>query len=453
MNKVIEKWDEILQIVKIEYDVADVAFNTWLKPLKVYQVEGNVVTILVPSEQMVLINIITKKYKLPLQVTICEVVGMSDCEIRFILPEDVPKKENSSYNNGSAQDQRCEEAHLNPKYTFDSFIVGSNNKFAQAAALAVAESPGDTYNPLFIYGGAGLGKTHLMHSIAHYIIENNDDSKVLYVTSEEFTNELIETIRNGNNSAMTKFREKYRNIDVLLVDDIQFIIGKESTQEEFFHTFNSLHNAKKQIIISSDKPPKDMEILEERFRSRFEWGLIADITLPDYETRMAILHKKEEMDGYNINEEVIKYIATNIKSNIRELEGAFNKVMASSKLEKKEVTLELAEEALKDIISPDEKKVITPEYIISVVSEHFNVSPADLSGNKRNSKIVVPRQISMYLCRDIIDTSLKTIGKHLGNRDHTTVMHGIEKIEKEIATNDNIRNTVEILKKKINPQG
>lgn len=453
MNKVIEKWDEILQIVKIEYDVADVAFNTWLKPLKVYEVEGNVVTILVPSEQMVLINIITKKYKLPLQVTICEVVGMDDCEIKFILPEDVPKKNVSSYNNHSLQDQRCEEAHLNPKYTFDSFIVGSNNKFAQAAALAVAESPGDTYNPLFIYGGAGLGKTHLMHSIAHYIIENDENSKVLYVTSEEFTNELIETIRNGNNSAMMKFREKYRNIDVLLVDDIQFIIGKESTQEEFFHTFNSLHNAKKQIIISSDKPPKDMEILEERFRSRFEWGLIADITLPDYETRMAILHKKEEMDGYNISEEVIKYIATNIKSNIRELEGAFNKVMASSKLEKKEVTLQLAEEALKDIISPDEKKVITPEYIISVVSEHFNVSAADLSGNKRNSKIVVPRQIAMYLCRDLIDTSLKTIGKHLGNRDHTTVMHGIEKIEKEIEANDNIRNTVEILKKKINPQG
>ena len=450
MNKVMEKWDEILQIVKTEYDVADVAFNTWLKPLKVYQVEGNTVTILVPSEQMVLINIITKKYKLPLQVTICEVCGMSDCEIRIILPEEVPQKE-TSYNN-QTQDSRYEEAHLNPKYTFDTFIVGSNNKFAQAAALAVAESPGDTYNPLFIYGGAGLGKTHLMHSIAHYIIEHNQDSKVLYVTSEEFTNELIETIRNGNNTAMTKFREKYRNIDVLLVDDIQFIIGKESTQEEFFHTFNSLHSAKKQIIISSDKPPKDMEILEERFRSRFEWGLIADITLPDYETRMAILHKKEEMDGYNIDESVIKYIADNIKSNIRELEGAFNKVMAFAKLEQREVTLELAEQALKDIISPDKKKVITPEYIISVVAEHFNVSAADLSGNKRNSKIVVPRQIAMYLCRDLIDTSLKTIGKSLGNRDHTTVMHGIEKIEKEIESNDNVRNTVDILKKKINPQ-
>lgn len=451
MNKVMEKWDEILKIVKKEHDLSEVSFNTWLKPLTVYQVEGNVVTILVPSEQVGL-NYISKKYKLPLQVTISEVTGMDDCEIRFILPEDVPEKEVSSYKEQS-QSQRCEEAHLNPKYTFDTFIVGSNNKFAQAASLAVAESPGDTYNPLFIYGGAGLGKTHLMHSIAHFIIEHNENSKVLYVTSEEFTNELIETIRNGNNTAMTKFREKYRNIDVLLVDDIQFIIGKESTQEEFFHTFNSLHSAKKQIIISSDKPPKDMEILEERFRSRFEWGLIADITLPDYETRMAILHKKEELEGYNINEEVVKYIANNIKSNIRELEGAFNKVMAKSKLEKREVTMELAEQALKDIISPDEKKIITPEYIISVVCEHFNVTAADLCGNKRNSKIVVPRQIAMYLCRDIIDTSLKAIGKQLGNRDHTTVMHGIEKIEKEMETNDNLKNTVNILKKKINPQG
>lgn len=454
MNIVMEKWDEILQTVKTEYDLSDVPFNTWLKPLKVYEVEGNLVTIIVPAEQAGLgLGYITKKYKLPLQVTISVVTGMDDCEVRFILPNDIPDNKTPSYNNRHLQDSRYEEAHLNPKYTFDTFIVGSNNKFAQAAALAVAESPGDTYNPLFIYGGAGLGKTHLMHSIAHFILEHDKNSKVLYVTSEEFTNELIETIRNGNNTAMTKFREKYRNIDVLLVDDIQFIIGKESTQEEFFHTFNSLHSAKKQIIISSDKPPKDMEILEERFRSRFEWGLIADITLPDYETRMAILHKKEDIDGYNINEEVIKYIANNIKSNIRELEGAFNKVVAFAKLEKKEVTLELAEQALKDIISPDEKKVITPEYIISVVAEHFNVSSADLCGNKRNSKIVIPRQIAMYLCREIISTPLKNIGKCLGNRDHTTVMHGIDKIDHEIKSDDNLRNTIDILKKKINPQG
>ena len=454
MSTVIEKWDEILEIVKKEHDLSDVRFDTWLKPLKVFDVSGNVVTII--ASDQVRLSYINKNYKLPLQVTISEVTGMTDCEVKFILPEDVPTKKSTSESTPDQNNRfkdRCEEANLNPKYTFNTFIVGSNNKLAQAAALAVAESPGKTYNPLFIYGGAGLGKTHLMHSIAHFIIENDDDSKVLYVTSEEFTNELIETIRNGNNSAMTKFREKYRNIDVLLVDDIQFIIGKESTQEEFFHTFNSLHSAKKQIIISSDKPPKDMEILEERFRSRFEWGLIGDITLPDYETRMAILHKKEEMDGYDINEEVIKYIATNIKSNIRELEGAINKVMAFAKLEKKEVTLELAEQALKDIISPDEKKVITPEYIISMVAEHFDVSVDDLSGNQRNSKIVTPRQVAMYLCREIISTPLKSIGKCLGNRDHTTVMHGIDKIEKEIANDENLKNTIETLKKKINPQG
>ena len=423
MSTVIEKWDEILGIVKKEHDLSDVRFDTWLKPLKVYDVSGNVVTI-VASDQ-VRLSYINKNYKLPLQVTISEVTGMTDCEVKFILPEDVPAKKSIS---DAAPDQdnrfkaRCEEANLNPKYTFNTFIVGSNNKLAQAAALAVAESPGNTYNPLFIYGGAGLGKTHLMHSIAHFIIENDDNSKVLYVTSEEFTNELIETIRNGNNTAMSKFREKY------------------------------LYSANKQIIISSDKPPKDMEILDERFRSRFEWGLIVDITLPDYETRMAILHKKEDMDGYNVSEDVIKYIANNIKSNIRELEGAFNKVVAYAKLEKKEVTLELAEQALKDIVAPNENKQITADYIISMVAEHFNVSTADLCGNKRSSKIVMPRQVAMYLCREILAIPLKNVGQYLGNRDHTTVMHGVEKIEKELQTNEQLQNTIDTLKKKINPQ-
>lgn len=452
MHIIQEKWSDILNMIKIEHDVSDVSFNAWLEPLEVYKVEGNVVTIIVTNGSMAL-DYINKKYLLPLKVSIAETIGQ-DFEISLVLPEDIKEEFKEPPAAAPASlNENIEKANLNPRYTFDTFVVGNNNKMAHAASLAVAESPGEAYNPLFIYGGVGLGKTHLMHSIAHFIIEHDKNSKILYVTSEEFTNELIDTIRNGNNTAMAKFREKYRNIDVLLVDDIQFIIGKESTQEEFFHTFNSLHSAKKQIIISSDKPPKDMEILEERIRSRFEWGLIADITLPDYETRMAILHKKEEMDGYNINEEVIKYIANNIKSNIRELEGAFNKVMAFAKLEQREVSLELAEQALKDIISPDEKKVITPEYIISVVSEHYNVTPNDLSGNKRNSKIVVPRQVAMYLCRDLIDTSLKTIGKCLGNRDHTTVMHGIEKIEREMETNDNLKNTVDILKKKINPQG
>ena len=456
MDKVIEKWDEILQTVKSDYDVGDVAFNTWLKPLKVYEVKNNLVTILVPSEQVVLVSLLNKKYKLLLQVSICEVTGMEECEIKFISPDEVPKEEVPSYNNGDSSslsdiDRRCKEAHLNPKYIFDTFIVGNNNKFAQAAALAVAESPGDTYNPLFIYGGAGLGKTHLMHSIAHYIIEHDENSKVLYVTSEEFTNELIETIRNGNNSAMSKFREKYRNIDVLLVDDIQFIIGKESTQEEFFHTFNDLHSAGKQVIISSDKPPKEMITLEDRLKSRFEWGLIADISSPDYETRMAILKKREELDGYTIDNSVIEYIATNVKSNIRELEGALNIVVAFGNLNKREINLELAKEALKNIISPDEKKVITPEYILDTVSEHFHVSKDDIKGSKRNAEIVLPRQIAMYLCRKMTQIKYKELGTLLGGKDHSTIIHGCKTIEDEIATNDNIRNTVDILIKKINP--
>ena len=455
MDKVIEKWDEILQTVKRDYNISDVAFNTWLKPLEVYDVTDNVITILVPSEQVVLINLLNKKYKLLLQVTICELTGISECDVKFISPDEAPQKDVPSYDNAAPAmsdiERRCEDAHLNPKYIFDTFIVGNNNKFAQAAALAVAESPGDTYNPLFIYGGAGLGKTHLMHSIAHYIIEHDENSKVLYVTSEEFTNELIETIRNGNNSAMSKFREKYRNIDVLLVDDIQFIIGKESTQEEFFHTFNSLHSAKKQIIISSDKPPKDMEILEERFRSRFEWGLIADITLPDYETRMAILHKKEELEGYNISEEVINYIATNIKSNIRELEGALNKLMACSRLEKKEITIEMAEQELRDIISPDEKREVTPELIINTVAEHFGIRPEDIKGKKRNSEIVFPRQIAMYLCREIIGIPLKSIGTIMGKKDHTTVIHACNTIVADMEKSESTRNTIEIIKKKITP--
>ena len=455
-STLIEKWPEILNTFKQDYDISDVSFKTWIKPLQVKSFEDNVVTLVYQGEtEMLGLQYIKKKYQIPLKVTIEEIMKM-ELELQFVLPSDIKDEpseteEHITINESASLTSRIAEANLNSKYTFDTFVVGSNNILAHDTSLAVAESPGGIYNPLFIYGGAGLGKTHLMHSIAHYIIEHDENSKVLYVTSEEFTNELIETIRNGNNSAMSKFREKYRNIDVLLVDDIQFIIGKESTQEEFFHTFNSLHSAKKQIIISSDKPPKDMEILEERFRSRFEWGLIADITLPDYETRMAILHKKEEMDGYDINEEVIKYIANNIKSNIRELEGAINKVMAFAKLEKKEVTLEPAEQALKDIISPDEKKVITPDYIISMVAEHFDVTVDDLCGNKRNSKIVTPRQIAMYLCKNMTDTPLDSIGALLGGRDHSTIIHGVQKISDEYESDETTRSLIDTIKKKINP--
>ena len=290
-----------------------------------------------------------------------------------------------------------------------------------------------------------------MHSIAHFIIEHNPSCKILYVTSEEFTNEVIEAIRNGNNTALTKFRDKYRNIDVLLIDDVQFIIGKESTQEEFFHTFNSLHSARKQIILSSDRPPKDMDILEERIRSRFEWGLMADIQSPDYETRMAILRKKQELEGYDVGNDVIEYIAQNVKSNIRELEGSMNKVIALANLEKREINLALAEQALADIISPNEKRVVTPEYIINVVAEHFDITPEDIKSDKRSSKIAFPRQICMYLCNEMTSYKLKAIGQIMGGKDHTTIMYGCKKIEGEIAKSESTRNTIELLKKKINP--
>ena len=437
-------------MVKTEHDVSPVSFSAWLEPLEVYKVEGNVVTIVVTNGSMAL-NYINKKYLLPLQVAIIETTG-EDYEISLVLPEDIkeeipePAPISDSTLNGNIV-----KAGLNPRYTFDTFVVGSNNKMAHAASLAVAESPGEAYNPLFIYGGVGLGKTHLMHSIAHFVLQKNPNAKVLYVTSETFTNELIDSIRNGNNSTMSKFREKYRDIDVLLIDDIQFIIGKESTQEEFFHTFNALHGAKKQIVISSDKPPKDMEILEDRLRSRFEWGLIVDISSPDYETRMAILRKKEELDGYSIDNEVIEYIARNVKSNIRELEGSLNKIMAYANLEKSEINLALAEKVLKDIISPNEKRVITPELITDIVAEHFDLTPGDIVGNKRNSKVVFPRQIVMYLCRHMTDTTLKNIGQYLGGRDHTTIMNGINKIEAELETSESTREVIDILKKKINP--
>lgn len=451
MHIIQEKWSDILNMIKIEHDVSDVSYSAWLEPLKVYKVEGNVVTIIVTNGSMAL-SYINKKYILPLKVAIAETTG-EDFEISLVLPEEIKEEVTPQLALAApvSLNENIEKANLNPRYTFDTFVVGNNNKMAHAASVAVAESPGEAYNPLFIYGGVGLGKTHLMHSIAHFILQKNPSAKVLYVTSEYFTNELIDSIRNGNNSTMSKFREKYRNIDVLLIDDIQFIIGKESTQEEFFHTFNSLHGAKKQIVISSDKPPKDMEILEDRLRSRFEWGLIVDISSPDYETRMAILRKKEELDGYKIDDEVIEYIAKNVKSNIRELEGSLNKIMAYANLEQKEINLDLAEKVLKDIISPNQKRIITPELILDIVAEHFDLTASDLIGNKRNSKIVFPRQIAMYLCRNMTEVTLKNIGKVLGGRDHTTIMNGISKIENEVETSDSTREIIDILKKKINP--
>ena len=314
------------------------------------------------------------------------------------------------------------------------------------------EPSGISYNPLFLYGGPGLGKTHLMHSIGHFIIENNHSAKVLYVTSEQFTNEVIESIRSGKTERMAKLREKYRTVDVLMVDDVQFIIGKDATQEEFFHTFNALHQAGKQIILSSDRPPKEMETLEERFRSRFEMGLIADIQSPDYETRVAILRKNSENYGKNIDDEVIDYIATNIKSNIRELEGAYNKIIAFSRLNNLvEITLDDAKEALKDIIYPDTSKVITPQLIIDTVCEQYGTKKDDIISKKRNSEIVLPRQIIMYLCREHTDASLEEIGRTLGKKDHTTVMSGINKIKQKMAFDEELNKNIDIIMKKLNP--
>lgn len=463
MNTVEEKWPQIIELLRVEHELSNVSFSTWIKPLKVYDVINNTVFIMVNMNSSV--EYIEKKYLLPLKVCIAEITG-EEYEVSFISEDDDRLNEIQNMAVEASQKKRtksvAERAGLNPKYTFDTFVVGGNNSFAHAVSVAVAESPGQVYNPLFLYGGVGLGKTHLMHSIAHFILDQNPKKKILYVTSETFTNELIESLKNGkssgNESSMTKFREKYRNIDVLLIDDIQFIIGKESTQEEFFHTFNHLHTSGKQIIISSDRPPRDIETLEARLRSRFEMGMLADISSPDYETRMAILQKKIELDKlekYNIPLDVIQYIATNIKTNIRELEGSLNKLIALYRLNNNEGTIDisLAAEALKDIISSDNNREVTPELILDIVAEHFNISIADLKSKKRNAEIANPRQVAMYLMRTMStkELSLKAIGAIFGGKDHSTIKYGIEKVESEMETDETLANTVNIIKKKINP--
>ena len=455
MNTINDRWNEIKDIIRDQYDLTAISFNSWIKPLQFFKVENNIVTILIPEEQAPLLKYIEKNYYFYFKATISELMN-EEYDVVFITEDEAKKyhktaSDDSSRSKKSINNLRYETANLNSKYKFDTFVVGSNNKFAHSAALAVAESPGEAYNPLYIYGGAGLGKTHLMHSIGHFILEHTPDKKVLYVTSEEFTNEVIESIRNGNAASMTKLREKYRTVDVLMVDDVQFIIGKESTQEEFFHTFNVLHSARKQIILSSDKPPKEIETLDERFRSRFEWGLIADIQAPDYETRMAILKKNAESCNRQIDEEIIKYIATNVKSNIRELEGAFNKIIAAVKLNNVDLTLAVAEDALKDVIDPNKSREITPNLIINVVSEQFGVRPEDITSKRRNSEFVQPRQVVMYLCRKLTSTPYVNIGKLLGKKDHTTIMHGVNKITADMEHNEELKNKIDIIIKKLNP--
>lgn len=448
MNDIEKNWDQIKELVRKEYNITLVAYNTWIEPLKFYNLEDHLVTITVAADNNQILDYIIRKYKDIFRVTISEFMN-DEYDVFFILEgkSDSGEKKETLKNNISVYNQ----ANLVPKYTFDNFVVGSNNSFAHSACLSVAESPGDSFNPLFIYGGSGLGKTHLMHSIGHYILDNNPDTKVLYVNSETFTNEVIDSIRSGNSSAMTKLRDKYRTVDVLLIDDIQFIIGKESTQEEFFHTFNALYEAGKAIIISSDKHPKQMETLDERFRSRFSMGLQADIQPPNYETRFAILQKLAEQNNKIISNETLDYIATNINQNIRDLEGAFNKIVAFSRINNKPISLDLTKEALKDMIYPDKPKIITPTIIIQVVAEHYGIRAEDITSKKRNAEFVLPRQVVMYLCRELTDSSLQNIAKVLDKKDHTTIMHGANKIEESIATDAEFASKIDIIKKKISP--
>ena len=456
-NELYQRWEEILEHMKVSFDITDVSYRTFIKILSIYSVEGNTLTILIDD-----INIgnsksfIEKKYNRFLSVAIEEITGIH-YDICYLSLTALDAQNNNQVNEKDLKKVRLNPS-INPNYTFDTFIVGDNNDYAHAASLKVAEEPGDTYNPLFIYGGPGLGKTHLMHAIANYILENDKSKKVIYVTSETFTNEIVDAVRDSKNehsTARQEFRNKYRNVDVLLIDDIQFIIGKESTQLEFFHTFNHLYESQKQIIISSDKHPSTMTMLEERLRSRFEMGLTVDVKPPTYETRMAILRKKISEENIILDDNILDYIASNIVSNIRELQGAINKVISFSNLCDKEITMELAKEALADMINPNMKREITVEYIAETVADHFGITVKDLLSSKRNSNIVFPRHICMYLCRELTGNALAEIGSKLGNRHHSTILHSIELIEKKLKNGDNneeLKKTIDVLNKKINPQ-
>ncbi|MDY5957637.1 chromosomal replication initiator protein DnaA [Frisingicoccus sp.] len=441
-----EKWNEILELMKIENDIAEVAFTTWVIHFKPYKVEGNMLTVSVEKENLVLdANWFSKKFRMPLIISIAEVLE-TEFDVRFIIPDGT--EEDSVIEEESKADSSEANTHLNPRYTFDTFVVGKNNDIAHATALAVAEDPGTYGNPLFIYGGAGLGKTHLLHSMAHYVLSKHPDYRIIYVTSEEFTNELVRSIQHKQGES---FKNKYRNIDMLLIDDIQFIVNKESTQEEFFHTFTTLYESKKQIVISSDKPPKDINGLEDRLITRFKAGLTVDIQPPNYETRMAILKKRAELDNIKVDDESLNYIATNIKSSIRELEGALKQIYNFSRLRKQTINFNLTKEALENIISPEEKRPVTCELIIETVAEHFNISPDDIKSTKRNKEIAYPRQICMYLCRKMTADSLQAVGNSLGKKDHTTIIHGEKKISDDLKKDENLQNTIDVLIKKINP--
>ena len=440
-----ETWEKAINIIKGE--LTEVSFNTWIKSINPISLENNSLKLAVPNDFTK--GILESRYK-DLIVNALKLLTSKKYNIDFIVTTEEKIEENQKNHNNEKSNIVVNDemsTMLNPKYTFDSFVIGNSNRFAHAASLAVAESPAKAYNPLFIYGGVGLGKTHLMHAIGHYILNNNPKSQVVYVSSEKFTNELINSIKDDKN---VEFRNKYRNIDILLVDDIQFIAGKERTQEEFFHTFNALYEANKQIIISSDRPPKEIPTLEDRLRSRFEWGLIADIQAPDFETRMAILKKKADVEKLNIPNEVMVYIATKIKSNIRELEGALIRIVAFSSLTNKEISVDLASEALKDIISSKQTRQVTIDIIQEVVANYYNLKIEDLKSARRTRNIAFPRQIAMYLSRKLTDMSLPKIGEEFGGRDHPTVIHAYEKISNNLKKDESLQNAIKELNKRIN---
>ena len=424
--------------------MSEVSFNTWMKSCNPISISEDTIKISVPNSFTR--DILNNRYK-DLVANSIQGICSKLYKLEFLISSEVALEEKNKAIKikGSPLNEEISNT-LNPKYTFDSFVIGNSNRFAHAASLAVAEAPAKAYNPLFIYGGVGLGKTHLMHAIGHYILENNPNAKVEYVSSEKFTNELINAIKHDKNE---EFRNKYRHVDVLLIDDIQFIAGKEGTQEEFFHTFNALHDANKQIILSSDRPPKEIPTLEDRLRSRFEWGLIADIQVPDFETRMAILKKKADLERLNVPNEVMVYVATKIKSNIRELEGALIRIVAYSSLTNREVSVDLASEALKDIISKKQGKSITIESIQDIVSSYFNLRVEDFKSQRRTRNVAYPRQIAMYLSRKLTDMSLPKIGEEFGGRDHTTVIHAYEKISENLKTDEGLQSTIDDITKKL----
>ena len=443
-------WENTLNIIKGE--MSEVSFNTWIKSCEPISISSNTIKISVPN--VFTQDILEKRYK-DLVINSIYSACSKQYNVEFLTESEIQEANSNTPADSSEQSHKDSmsitvsdemSSTLNPKYTFDSFVIGNSNRFAHAASLAVAESPAKAYNPLFIYGGVGLGKTHLMHAIGHYILQGNPNAKVVYVSSEKFTNELINSIKDDKNE---EFRTKYRSVDVLLIDDIQFIAGKERTQEEFFHTFNTLHDANKQIILSSDRPPKEIPTLEDRLRSRFEWGLIADIQAPDFETRMAILKKKADVEKLNVPNEVMVYIATKIKSNIRELEGALIRIVAYSSLTNREITVDLATEALKDIISNKQNKNITIDLIQDVIAAYFNLRVEDLKSQRRTRNIAYPRQIAMYLSRKLTDMSLPKIGEEFGGRDHTTVIHAYEKISESLKSDESLQRTIDDITKKI----